>query len=44
MRLVVRLGRRKGCNINIDVKEMGWEGVGWLDLAWDRDRDRWEAR
>ena len=25
-------------NIKMDVKEMGWEGVDWMDLAQDRDK------
>jgi hypothetical protein len=27
-------------NIKVDLQEMGW-GVGWIDLA--QDRDRWRA-
>ena len=25
----------------MDVKEIGWEGVDWIDLA--QDRDKWQA-
>jgi hypothetical protein len=25
----------------MDLGEMGWGGVGWIDLAWDRDQ--WRA-
>ena len=28
-------------NINIDLQEMGWEGMDWFDLS--QDRDRWRA-
>jgi hypothetical protein len=28
-------------NINIDLKEIGWEGVDWIHLA--QDRDHWWA-
>ena len=28
-------------NINIDLREVGWEGMDWCDLA--QDRDRWWA-
>jgi hypothetical protein len=28
-------------NIKIDVREVGWDGVDWIDLA--QDRDRWRA-
>jgi hypothetical protein len=24
-------------NIKIDVKEIGWDGMDWMDLAQDRD-------
>jgi hypothetical protein len=37
------LGRRR-CrwedNIRMDLGEMGWVGVDWIDLAQDRDRGR----
>jgi hypothetical protein len=38
------LGRpRRRCvdNIKIDVREIGWDGVDWIDLA--QDRDQWRA-
>jgi hypothetical protein len=28
-------------NINMDLREVGWGGVDWIDLA--QDRDRWQA-
>jgi hypothetical protein len=28
-------------NIKIDLREIGWDGMDWTDLA--RDRDRWRA-
>ena len=28
-------------NIKMDHQEVGWRGMGWIDLA--QDRDRWQA-
>jgi hypothetical protein len=28
-------------NIKIDLREIGWDGVDWIDLA--RDRGQWRA-
>jgi hypothetical protein len=28
-------------NIKMDLQEMGWKGMDWIDLA--QDRDRWRA-
>ena len=28
-------------NIEMDVKEMGWEGMDWIHMA--QDRDKWQA-
>jgi hypothetical protein len=28
-------------NIKMGLHEVGWEGMGWIDLA--QDRDRWRA-
>jgi hypothetical protein len=28
-------------NIKIDLREIGWEGMDWMDLA--QDRDQWRA-
>jgi hypothetical protein len=28
-------------NIKIDLREVGWDGMDWIDLA--QDRDRWRA-
>jgi hypothetical protein len=25
-------------NMKLGHKEIGWEGVGWINLAWDRDK------
>jgi hypothetical protein len=34
-RSLVRPGRRWECNIRINLKEIGWEGVEWTHLAQD---------
>jgi hypothetical protein len=28
-------------NINIDLRETGWDGMDWIELA--QDRDQWRA-
>jgi hypothetical protein len=28
-------------NIKIDLREIGWDGIDWFDMA--QDRDRWRA-
>jgi hypothetical protein len=28
-------------NIRMDLREIGWDGVDWIDLA--QDRDHWKA-
>jgi hypothetical protein len=33
--------RRWEDNIKIDLQEVGWNGVAWIDMA--EDRDRWRA-
>jgi hypothetical protein len=33
--------RRREDNIKMDLREVGWEGADWIDLA--QDRDRWRA-
>jgi hypothetical protein len=33
--------RRWVNNIKMDLREIGWAGVGWIDLA--QDRDQWRA-
>jgi hypothetical protein len=33
--------RRWEDNININIREIGWGGMDWIDLA--QDRDRWRA-
>jgi hypothetical protein len=38
------LGRRRRRwvdNIKIDLTEIGWDGVDWIDLV--QDRDQWKA-
>jgi hypothetical protein len=30
-----------GDNIKMDLREIGWDGVDWVDLA--QDRDHWRA-
>jgi hypothetical protein len=33
--------RRWEDNIKMDLREVGWEGIDWINLA--QDRDRWRA-
>jgi hypothetical protein len=33
--------RRWEDNIRMDLREIGWGGIDWIDLA--QDRDRWRA-
>jgi hypothetical protein len=33
--------RRWEDNIKMDLREVGWEGMDWINLA--QDRDRWRA-
>jgi hypothetical protein len=33
--------RRWVDNVKIDLREIGWNGMGWIDLA--QDRDQWSA-
>jgi hypothetical protein len=33
--------RRWEDNIEMDIREIGWGGMDWIDLA--QDRDRWRA-
>jgi transposase len=33
--------RRWVDNIKVDLREIGWDGVDWIDLPWDRDQ--WRA-
>jgi hypothetical protein len=32
--------RRWGYNIEMDLREIGWGGMDWIDLAQDRDKLR----
>ena len=36
-----RLMHRRENNIKMDLTEVGWEGIDWIDLA--QDRDGWRA-
>ncbi|PNF14903.1 hypothetical protein B7P43_G04321 [Cryptotermes secundus] len=40
-RLLGRPRRRWVYNIKIDLREIGWDGIDWIDLA--QDRDQWRA-
>jgi hypothetical protein len=40
-RPLVRARRRWVDNIKIDLREIGWDGMDWIDLA--QDRDQWRA-
>jgi hypothetical protein len=40
-RLLGRPRRRWIDNIKFDLKEIGWDGMDWIDLA--QDKDRWKA-
>jgi hypothetical protein len=33
--------RRWVHNIKLDLREVGWDGMDWIDLA--QDRDQWQA-
>jgi hypothetical protein len=33
--------RRWEDNIKMDLREIGWDGMDWIDVA--QDRDRWRA-
>jgi hypothetical protein len=33
--------RRWEDNITMDLQELGWQGMDWIDMA--QDRDRWRA-
>jgi hypothetical protein len=34
-----RKRRRWADNIKMDLREIGWDGMNWIDL--DQDRDKW---
>jgi hypothetical protein len=40
-RQLARPRRRWEDNIKMDLRESGWGGIDWIDLA--QDRDRWRA-
>jgi hypothetical protein len=40
-RLLGRQRRRREYNIKMDLREVGWDGGDWIDLA--QDRDQWRA-
>jgi hypothetical protein len=40
-RPLVRPRRRWVDNIKIDLREIGWNGIDWIDLV--QDRDQWRA-
>jgi hypothetical protein len=40
-RPLVRPRRRWVENIKMDLREAGWDGMNWIDLA--QDRDQWRA-
>jgi hypothetical protein len=41
MRPLGRPGRRWVDNIKMDLREIGWDDMEWIDLA--QDRDQWRA-
>jgi hypothetical protein len=36
-----RQARRRVDNIKMDLRKIGWDGMGWIDLT--QDRDQWRA-
>jgi hypothetical protein len=40
-RLLGRPRRRWVDNIQMDLREIGWDGMNWIDLT--QDRDQWRA-
>jgi hypothetical protein len=40
-RLLGRPRRKWVDNIIIDLREIGWDGMGWIDLV--QDRDQWRV-
>jgi hypothetical protein len=39
--ILLRPRRRWQDNIKMDLQEVGWRGMDWIDLA--QDRDRWRV-
>jgi hypothetical protein len=40
-RLLVRRRHRCGLKLKLILREVGWDGMNWIDLA--EDRDQWRA-
>jgi hypothetical protein len=40
-RILGRPRRGRVCNINMDLRELEYDGLDWIDLA--QDRDQWKA-
>jgi hypothetical protein len=40
-RPLLRPRRRWADNIKMDLREIGWDGVDWIDMT--QDRDQWRA-
>jgi hypothetical protein len=40
-RLLGRPRRRCLDNVKMDLREIGWDGIDWIDFA--KDRDQWKA-
>jgi hypothetical protein len=40
-RLLTRPRRRPVENVKMDLREIGWVGIDWVDLV--QDRDQWRA-
>jgi hypothetical protein len=41
---IIPLGRRRRRwvdNVKMDLREIGWDGMDWIDVA--QDRDQWRA-
>jgi hypothetical protein len=37
---LLRRGHRRECGFKMDLKEIGWKDVDWINLAQNRDRYR----
>jgi hypothetical protein len=38
---VIVVPRRRWVDIKMDLRETGWDGMDWIDMA--QDRDQWRA-